>query len=496
MVMKASTILNLKTGVYQMAVNSDDGFSLSVDDLRDVFIQPLGLFNAGRGAANTFFNFVVLEDGLYPFQLIWWQGGGGANVEWFTVDATTSEQVLVNDLAHSNAFRAKPVNAFRPASISSARPVVRLVKPTPGARSVATNTTIEVTIIDGIAKVVTNSIQLLLNGSALPATVAQASGVTTISATLPGALPVLSGNSATLVFSDDGSPVLTRTNSWNFTAESSLPKALFVVANPAALNPSDAAVKARLESVFGFEVVAVGDAASQTSDADRKVVIVNSSTVGSGNVGTKFQKVAVPIVTWEQALEDEYLFTLDSATDHGGTGGQTDVIITDAAHPLAGGLNAGPHTVVNGAATFSWGLPAGSAKIVATLADGTASPCLYAFDPGAVLIDGVTTAPARRVHIFLDNDTFALLNADGIKLFDAALIWAANISSAPPPRFNPPVLAVGSVSLSWTGTGVLQEATNLTGNASDWSDVNPQPSGKTFDAPVSSAVRKFYRIRQ
>ena len=133
---------------------------------------------------------------------------------------------------------------------------------------------------------------------------------------------------------------------------------------------------------------------------------------------------------------------------------------------------------------------------MATLADGTGSACLYAFDQGALLIDGATAAPARRVHIFLDSDTFALLNADGLKLFDAAVRWAANLPSNPPPSFNPPVISGDQVAISWTGSGTLQEATTLTGKASDWSDVNPQPPANTFTVTTSSALRKFYRIRQ
>jgi hypothetical protein len=86
------------------------------------------------------------------------------------------------------------------------------------------------------------------------------------------------------------------------------------------------------------------------------------------------------------------------------------------------------------------------------------------------------------------------LNADGLKLFDAAVRWTANLSSAAP-TFNPPVLSAGSVNLSWTGSGTLQEASSLTGNASDWSDVNPQPTNNTFSTPIGATPRKFYRIR-
>src|SRR6185295_9508381 len=52
----------------------------------------------------------------------------------------------------------------------------------------------------------------------------------------------------------------------------------------------------------------------------------------------------------------------------------------------------------------------------------------------------------------------------------------------------------GDVTLTWTGTGRLQEATALTGNSSDWGDVNPQPGGNTITVPSSAAAQKFYRL--
>src|SRR5262249_45181996 len=47
-------------------------------------------------------------------------------------------------------------------------------------------------------------------------------------------------------------------------------------------------------------------------------------------------------------------------------------------------------------------------------------------------------------------------------------------------QFNPTAIAGnGDVTLSWVGSGRLQQASALTGSPSDWSDVNPQPGGNT-----------------
>ena len=114
-VLLASTILDLKAGLYRMGVNSDDGFVVTSDNPRDVFTAQFG--TAGdRGQATTLFDFVAQEDGFYPFHLIWWESTGDSECEWFIVDRTTGEQILVNDLANTNVFQAKPVKAYRPAA--------------------------------------------------------------------------------------------------------------------------------------------------------------------------------------------------------------------------------------------------------------------------------------------------------------------------------------------------------------------------------------------
>ncbi len=67
----------------------------------------------------------------------------------------------------------------------------------------------------------------------------------------------------------------------------------------------------------------------------------------------------------------------------------------------------------------------------------------------------------------------------------------------PGPTFNTPTQTNGVVTFSWTGTGTLQEATNITGQASDWFNVSPQPTGTTFSVTTSNAPpHAFYRLKQ
>lgn len=270
------------------------------------------------------------------------------------------------------------------------------------------------------------------------------------------------------------------------------PLALFVVADAAGVNASDAAIADRL-AAFGFDVSTISDEVSTTEHAAFADLIVVSSTVGSGNVADKFRDVALPFITWEQAIQDDMLMTLNEAdVDRGGLADQTELIITNAGHPLAAGLAAGTRTVSTAPDTFSWGEPnAATAIVIATLADGSGHPCIYAYDQGAMLIDGTTPAAGKRILLPLSDSAYEVLNADGLALVDAAIGWASGRSVGADPKFDPPVLNGSTLTITWTGSGTLQEATVL----SQWTDVTPQPAGNSHSVDVTAAVAKFYRLR-
>jgi hypothetical protein len=210
--------------------------------------------------------------------------------------------------------------------------------------------------------------------------------------------------------------------------------------------------------------------------------VLISSTVSSVNVTNKFQNVAVPVINWEGGLQDDFGF----ATSSGTANNQTNLNITNPGHDLAGGLAAGTHTVATTPGDFSWGEPGGNPILIARLNDGS-HPCLYAYEPGEAMSIG--TAPARRVHLFLQNNTFASLNSDGLKLFDAAVIWAIGQAVVPAGWVQPPLLQGGQLRLEWVG-GTLQTTTNLAG---PWSDVSGATSPHL--APTTNAAQ-FFRLRQ
>jgi hypothetical protein len=58
--------------------------------------------------------------------------------------------------------------------------------------------------------------------------------------------------------------------------------------------------------------------------------------------------------------------------------------------------------------------------------------------------------------------------------------------------FNPVTVAAdGKVTISWTGTGTLQQTTDLV----NWTDVTPQPTGNSYTVSPATASHAFYRLR-
>jgi hypothetical protein len=188
--------------------------------------------------------------------------------------------------------------------------------------------------------------------------------------------------------------------------------------NPAALSGADGAARSRLISL-GYAVTIVGDNASVPGDATGKQLIVISSSVSAVNVNTKFRTAAVPVVAWEHALWDDFGMTAAAGTQ---VAGQTSLSIVTPGSPLAAGLS-GTVAVSTVADTLPQGSP-GAAAVIAARLPGTSTASDFGYDTGAAM-PGLA-APARRVGLFLGDNTAATMTAQGWALFDAAVTWARN----------------------------------------------------------------------
>jgi hypothetical protein len=103
--MEAVCWLELNAGIHRFGVRSDDGFKVvGGTRVNDPAVPALG-FRSG-GTADMVFDFVVTAGGLYPFRFVWYERGGDAHVEWFSVDRETGARTLINDPTSAQAIKA------------------------------------------------------------------------------------------------------------------------------------------------------------------------------------------------------------------------------------------------------------------------------------------------------------------------------------------------------------------------------------------------------
>ncbi len=209
--------LKLPAGVYKMGVDSDDNFMLSAGpNPSDWGALNVGEFNGagGRGwnAGDTDFYVAVTNAGIYPFRLVWENGTGGANCEWFTVN-DSGIRTLIGDPDPTNTtgivmYYAGPT---LPAYVS-------WEYPTPGS-TLGDAILVAAQITDAGTTFKSGSAQLTVNGTAVvDQTVTSTNGVTTVYGYVIPALAASASATAQLVYSTSaGGPF---TNTWSYTVPS------------------------------------------------------------------------------------------------------------------------------------------------------------------------------------------------------------------------------------------------------------------------------------
>lgn len=218
--------------------------------------------------------------------------------------------------------------------------------------------------------------------------------------------------------------------------EQALTGSVLYVAGSTTLNASDTALRNRLQTL-GLTVTVKAASTTTSADATGKALVVVSSTVTSGDVGSKFKSVATPVLNWESGIYDDMALTATGA-NLGTQGAQTQVSIATPSHPIAGGLT-GTQTV-SSSSTFSWGKPGAAAVKVANVPSDATKSLIFTYEKGAALVDG-TPAPARRVGFFLEDNTAVNLTTTGWNLFQQAVTWAVTA----PPVSNSVKLSVSGV---------------------------------------------------
>jgi PEP-CTERM motif len=230
-------------------------------------------------------------------------------------------------------------------------------------------------------------------------------------------------------------------------------------ATPGVFTPTDTAMIARL-GALGHTVTAVddGDPTGPAQAVGKPLIVISNTTSsatiasiwgttpGTDNDGALLRAFSGNILNFQGGNGVVVnLGLLTTPLPFGGGNGSFaggDLNILMPAHPLAAGLSGTSVPVVSAAATFaSFGTESGptlgrtiisSADVIATFsALGHNAGAIVDLEPGDLLgtpavvdPDQVATAPGRRVSMFLEKTTFDVLNADGLKLFDAAVGYA------------------------------------------------------------------------
>jgi len=208
-------LLDLERGAYKLGVNSDDGFSATIGaNFGDLLAQQLGLFNGGRGASDTTFEIFVDTPGLYPFRVSWWEGGGGANIEIFSIVA--GEKTLINDPDVEGSIKAYTikgavVDESTAVRATTGRAKVLSVSPAPGD-SMVKSAEVSVVIQNEDTTVKQDTVVLSLNGEAVDASVSKDGSLVTISYS-PDSFPV-GAHTASISFEESNG--ITRGTEWSF----------------------------------------------------------------------------------------------------------------------------------------------------------------------------------------------------------------------------------------------------------------------------------------
>jgi hypothetical protein len=192
-----------EAGFYTFGFNSDDGFLTTVGNDAASQIR-IGEFSGGRGASTTEYQVYFEAAGDYAMQSLWYEGGGGANFEWFTISPT---KALLND-TDNGGIQTFAVLPTVPARVTS-------VTPGNGAGNVVPNSNVVVTIEDAASSVDAGSVSLGLS-TGETGTASKSGGVTTVTVDRGGALWAAGQEvTATLKYTAGGNE---RTVEFSFTA--------------------------------------------------------------------------------------------------------------------------------------------------------------------------------------------------------------------------------------------------------------------------------------
>ena len=541
------TYLELQPGRYYMGVNSDDGFAVYAGpNGRDLFAMNLGRFDGGRGATDSIFQFRVTQAGLYPFRLVYYQGDGQGNLEWFFMNPLTNEKILINDPANASA-----INAVRQVT-GGERPYVSSVSPVNNALNVPVTAPIIIKVEEPAATIQAGSIQLQVNGQTVTPQVNKTGTTTTITYDPAQNLPGETTNRVQLTFTDSTSSQ--RTANFQFVTEYVPPvvdgaNIVWVSVHAADDQPSAAAATAGFTNAADVEYTRLLTNAGHTvtryvSTATPDIqylqgfdLVIISRSNPSGNFSaagsTAWHSLTNPTIhLGGYALRANRMgfYTGDTIPDVNSASVRLNV--KDPTHPIFEGINldGSSNMVSSYAHLITWNgvvqrgisvnnnaiAPGG--KVLATV--GTTGDAaingtvISEFPAGTPMRNTAADVTAGHRLIFLtgsreqatptltgDGAGIFDLDPDGAKMFLNAVAYMAGLTSDTPEDvvISASRNSSGDLVISWPAegsTGYVLQATDSLG-AANWQAVGgtPTSNGGTLSQTVpTSGSMRFFRL--
>jgi len=471
----------------------------------------VGQFDGGRGSSDSDFNILIQAPGYYPFRLLYYNGGGGANCEWFTF--LNGIRYLINDPDPSNttgihAYYAGP----------SLPPYVATVSSSP------TNVVFDLGQ-SGSTTIVSGSVEILVNGYSGVVTLGTtASGLTSATFTVTNAVGFTSGstNVVTLIFTTSTGQQITNTTSLVTPSWQNIP-ASFAVTGVDTTKPGF-----KIKPFKSNNGTTVASAEQELAGLDGTNQANLTQIIDGFPIDTNGYYTWTNVINWDEIavgttgnhdghfqppdypdLEFPGMPLVGEATNGLVSGDWNELeeeILTFVSFPSAGFYTMG----VNSDDGFNMSVGIDPSKY------GTNGPALVLgdFNGGRGSSDTdysfyVQAAGTYRFRLLYYNggggancEWTSIDPGTGIRYLlndpsptNTTGIHAYYSGPAVPPelQFNAPVLAGGAVTLTWTGTATLQQATALNGT---WTDVTPAPTGNTYTVTVGASGNLFFRLKQ
>ncbi|WP_075341626.1 PKD domain-containing protein [Tenacibaculum agarivorans] len=200
---------------------------------------------------------------------------------------------------------------------------------------------------------------------------------------------------------------------------------MFVVGDKLNLSSEDQRIKSRLEQKLGFTITLFSDEETTSpQSANPFDLVLISSTVDPRELGNDLEGARVPLLTWNPFMYNKLRMTSGALnTGFGITSeGFDQVTITTPNHPMAAA--AGTKTALYGITqSLPFGNPSDEAIIIAKAG---IQPILFGYEASIAI-------PSRRTAFPLRDQFMHLLTEQGLKMFDAAVLWTLHGGDADTP---------------------------------------------------------------